>query len=118
LILASGGMRITDAAALRNMDIDFETMPTKVKIRAKYAKTRVAREIYISDEATSYLKEYLEWKYNNPKVVRKKDDKDLIFALESNEVTIDSIYQSIDREFKKLLTIVKMDERKEHGIQK
>jgi hypothetical protein len=31
----------------------------------EYAKTRVARDIYISDEATQYLKQWMDWKYRD-----------------------------------------------------
>ena len=34
-----------------------------IHIRAEYVKTRVGRDIYISDEATQYLKQWLDWKY-------------------------------------------------------
>ena len=51
LVLASGGMRAVEATAIRLRDIDFSLSPTKVHIRKEYAKTRVARDVYISDEA-------------------------------------------------------------------
>jgi integrase len=54
LVLASGGMRAIEALAIRLKDCDFSFSPTKVHIRKEYSKTRVARDIYISDEATSY----------------------------------------------------------------
>jgi len=70
LILASGGMRALEALATRLSDIDFSVNPTKIHIRKEFAKTRTAREIYISDEATYYLKQWIDWKYrdkgNNP----------------------------------------------------
>ena len=58
LILASGGMRATEGLAVRLRDIDFSVNPTKIHIRKEYAKTRVSRDIYISDEATHYLTQY------------------------------------------------------------
>jgi hypothetical protein len=45
-------------------DIDFSTKPTKIHIRKEYAKTRVGRDIYISDEATKYLKDWICFKYH------------------------------------------------------
>ena len=66
LFLASGAMRVTECLAIRNMDIDFTVSPTKVHLRKEYSKTKVARDIYISDEATEYLKQWLDWKYKNP----------------------------------------------------
>jgi integrase len=62
---ASGGMRAREALAIRLKDVDFSVSPTKIHIRKEFAKTRVARDIYISDEATHYLKQWLDWKYRN-----------------------------------------------------
>ena len=47
----------------RIKDINFKVNPTIIRIRADYTKTRVARDIYISDETTRYLKQWLDWKY-------------------------------------------------------
>jgi integrase len=59
LTLASGGMRAVEATAIRLRDIDFSVKPTRIHIRKEYAKTRAARDIYISDEATQYLKQWI-----------------------------------------------------------
>ena len=63
LILASGGMRAREALAIRLRDIDFSVVPTKVHIRKEVTKTKVARDIYISEEATTYLTQFIERKY-------------------------------------------------------
>jgi integrase len=63
LVLASAGTRAVEACAIRLRDVDFSTRPTKIHIRKEYAKTRVARDIYISDEATKYLKDWIFFKY-------------------------------------------------------
>jgi integrase len=55
LILASGGMRTTEALTIRLRDIDFSVNPTKIHIRKEFSKTRASRDIYVSDEATQYL---------------------------------------------------------------
>jgi len=65
LLILGGGMRATEALAIRIKDIDFSLSPTKVHIRKEYARTRVARDIYISDEAAQYLREWIDWKYQN-----------------------------------------------------
>ena len=52
LVLASGGMRAAEALAIRLKDIDFIVNPTKVHIRKEYSKTKTARDVSISDEAT------------------------------------------------------------------
>jgi integrase len=65
LILASGAMRAVEALAIRLKDIDFSTSPTKIHIRKEYAKTKVSRDVYISNEGTTYLRQWIDWKYNN-----------------------------------------------------
>jgi integrase len=115
LFLASGAMRATGCLAIRNMDIDFTVSPTKIRLRKEYSKTKVGRDVYISDEATEYLKHWLDWKYKNPERKREFNKNDLVFTITkaSNPV---SIYTKVWEEFDKLLKVVKMDERKEQGI--
>jgi integrase len=112
LTLASGGMRTVEALAIRLKDIEFGS-PTKIHIRKEYAKTRVSRDVYISDEATQYLEQWLDWKYkngqNNGNPNRNQDD--LVFTHYSTDPNV--IYVKIYEEFKKLLSIARMDERKE-----
>ena len=83
-VLASGGTRAIEALAIRLKDIDFSVNPTKIHIRKEYAKTRVARDIYISDESTHYLKQWIDWKYrdkNNDKYTKKPKPEDLVFSV-------------------------------------
>lgn len=116
LVLGSGGMRTLEALAIRNCDISFETSPTRIHIRKEYCKTKVARDIYISDEATYYLKQYLDHKYNNPDTPRKYKEDDLVFAVYQNVKSPEVLYQKVCREFQRLLAAVKMDQRKDTGI--
>ena len=117
LVLASGGMRAVEGLAIRLKDIDFSTSPIKIHIRQEYAKTRIAREIYISDEATHYLKQWLDWKYNNEERPRDSNPDDLVFTIYKSTKP-NGIYIKILEEFEKLLALTGLDERKEQGIQK
>jgi integrase len=117
LVLASGGMRVGEALAVRNKDLDLSVSPTKVHIRKEYSKTRVAREVYISLEATEYLKQWLDWKYKNPDRERKFSEEDLVFTVYQSK-NPKSLYMKIWHEFERLLKIVQMDEKKEDGIYK
>ena len=117
LVLASGGMRAVEGLAIRLKDIDFSMSPTKIHIRKEYAKTRIAREIYISDEATHYLKQWLDWKYNNEERPRDSNPDDLVFTIYKSTKP-NGIYIKILEEFEKLLALTGLDERKEQGIQK
>jgi integrase len=114
LVLASGGMRAVEALATRLKDIDFSTSPTKIHIRKEYAKTKVSRDIYISDEATQYLKRWIDWKYCNKERPRKPNLEDLAFTLHSG-TDPNVIYVKICEEFQKLLATAGLDGRKEEG---
>ena len=98
--------------ATRVKDYDFSVSPTKVHIRKEYSKTGVARDTYISDEATYHLKQWLGWKYNNEERPRRTNPDDLVFAIRYN-TNPHGIYPKILDEFQKLLAIVGLDERKE-----
>jgi integrase len=118
LVLASGAMRAVEALAIRLKDIDFSTNPTKIHIRKEYAKTKVSRDVYISYEATTYLKQWLDWKYNNNERPRKTSSpEDLVFTVH-NSTDPNVIYFRMYLEFRKLLSIAGLDRRKEGGIQK
>jgi Phage integrase family len=112
LVLASGAMRAVEGLAIRLKDIDFSVSPTKIHIRKEYAKTRVARDIFISDEATHYLKQWLNWKYDNEKRPRTSNPDDLVFTLQ-NSTNPNGVYVKILEEFEKLLDITGFGERKE-----
>ena len=116
LILASGGMRTVEALAIRNKDIDFSSNPTRIHLRKDFSKVKIGRDVYISDEASQYLKNWLDFKYNNPKHPRVKGEDDLIFAVYQTASSPERLYQRIIREFQKVLKIVNLDERKEDGI--
>ena len=117
LVLASGAMRTVEALAIRVKDIDFDSNPTKIHLRKEYSKTRIGRDIYISDEATQELKHWLDFKYNNPdKPERKLNENDLVFTVYRNAGRPEILYQKLFREFRRLLKKIGMDSRKEGGI--
>ncbi len=73
LVLTSSSMRIGEAAQLRVKDIDFETAKPAalVHIRANTTKTDVARDVFISDEATQALQALM--------LTRNKQAEDYLF---------------------------------------
>jgi integrase len=122
LLLASGGMRAVEALAIRLCDIDFSVNPTKIHIRKEFAKTGVSRDVYISDEATHFLKQWVDWRYRDKAkyISKSRSNNDLIFSMYNIKTVAKpkTIYVKILNEFQKLLSIVGMDERKEEGIHK
>jgi integrase len=124
LVLGTCGCRAIEALAVRCKDIDFTISPTKIHLRKEYTKTRVARDVYISNEATKFLKEWLEWKYRqreSGKETPVMHPEDLVFSKakfgteerQNNQANPQRIYQKISQEFNHLLKTVGMDERKD-----
>ena len=123
LVLASGGMRATEALAIRYRDLDFTVSPTRVHIRKEFTKTKAARDIYVSDEATTYLKQWLDWKYREERILKTGKRTatttpmadDLVFSpfLGSNP---GYMYQKLAQEFRKLLEVVGLNSRKENSL--
>ena len=85
LVLASGSFRAVEALAIRLKDIDFSSSPTKIHVRKEYSKTRVPRDVYISDEATKFLKDWINWKYKDKDYdwTKKLKSEDLVFGVYS-----------------------------------
>lgn len=126
LILASAGLRASEALAMRLCDIDFSVHPVKVHVRKEYAKTRVSRDVYISDEAAKFLQEWLNWKYRKRSYTVKWAGKDnppirkdtgLIFTYYTMVMDPRALYHRIRQEFAALLSTVGLAKFKE-GIQR
>jgi integrase len=118
LLLASSGLRAIEGLSLRYRDCDFSVSPTKVHVRKEYSKTRVARTVYISQEATKYLNEWLSWKYRDKgdeRWTKKRNEDDLIFSVYTimNQANPAHLYIKMVREFQKILSTAGLDERKE-----
>ncbi|MGH9974759.1 MAG: tyrosine-type recombinase/integrase [Nitrososphaeraceae archaeon] len=130
LVLASSGLRASEACAIRLCDIDFTVHPTKIHIRKEYTKTRVSRDVWISDEATKYLRDWIVFKhgqgfldimiyngefsiYNVKK--NRRNLESLVFQVQTNNenVTPQSLYTKILLQFQKLLEVSGFNERKE-----
>jgi integrase len=118
LVLASAGLRAIEGLSLRLRDCDFSVTPTKIHVRKEYSKTRVARMVYISDEATNYLKEWIAWKYRDKgdeTWTKKRNPDDLVFSVytTTNQANPAHLYVRIVQEFQKVLSIAGLNERKE-----
>lgn len=59
LVALASGLRIGELTQLKLSDIDFESNPTRICVRAETSKTRRGRETFITTEATNALKDYL-----------------------------------------------------------
>ncbi len=120
LILASSGLRAVEACAIRVCDIDYTCSPTKIHVRREFTKTKVARDIYTSDEATVFLKQWLDWKYRDrrmPTEVQIRHETDFVFTHLKNIAHPRAFYFKINKEFVKVLRTVGFEKRKE-GMQR
>jgi integrase len=122
LVLASGGMRAIEGLAIRYRDLDFTISPTRVHIRKEFTKTKAARDIYISDEATTYLRQWLDGKYREERILKTGKrttttpmPDDLVFSpfMGSNPK---SMYQKLSQEFHKLPEVLHLNSRKENSL--
>lgn len=74
LVGVSSGMRVGEISGLKLSDIEFNSEPVKINVRAETSKSGEDRETYISKEASDALKDYLQrffgWREDstNPKL--------------------------------------------------
>jgi integrase len=122
LVLASSGLRAVEACALRVCDVDYTSSPTKIHVRKEYCKTRTARDVYISDEATAFLKQWLEWKYRERKasyrykqrvVNYQPQETDIIFTSRRRNPDPRNMYAKVLDEFEKIIHAAGFEKRKE-----
>jgi integrase len=110
-LLATTGMRANEALSLKNSDINFERSPTTIHVRADITKTKQERYIYTTDEATKYLKIFIDSKYRNYK---SKPDH-ILFKMQNNdsEEHKGMLYSRLSTHFSRLLEEIGMNQRKD-----
>jgi integrase len=136
LVLASGGMRTMEALSLRECDIDFSginfkdpndtSQPATLRIRKEYAKTRIERRIFISNEAARYLHDWVNWIYRDKsqdtttrRITRQRTPDDLIFSRRTyTGVYPTGLYNRLLGEFQRVLELSHLSTRKQDGVYK
>ena len=119
LVLASSGVRAIEACALRFCDIYFDENPTRIHIRAKYTKTKLPRDVYISDEASRYLIEWVEHRLgitlDKTSKFNKRSDELVfqVFTTNNRKVEPKTIYNKLIQQFETLLDKVGFGQRKD-----
>lgn len=119
LVLASSGVRAIEACALRFSDIYFDENPTRIHIRAKYTKTKLPRDVYISDETSYYLKEWVEHRLgvtlDKTSKFNKRSDELVfqVFNTDYRKVEPKTIYNKLIQQFQTLLDEVGFGQRKD-----
>ena len=120
LVMASSGVRPIEACAIRICDINFDSTPVQLHIRAEYTKTKKSRDIFISDEAASWLKEWVENRFgivlNKTKRIDRRISESLVFQVYNIDIrrtAPQSIYQKLVKQFHRVLSAVDFDRRKD-----
>jgi integrase len=116
LALATGGFRALEACAIRNRDIDFTANPTKVHVRKEYAKTKRSRDVFISDEASKAIQDWIVFKYRHRKYTPTptKSDEDLVFTTRViTPASPQQMYSKLREDFTRVLAQAGLEKRKE-----
>jgi integrase len=126
MLLAATGMRAVEALSIRIKDIDFKASPVKLFIRGEYTKTKVDRTVFLTQELSKQLVDWLEYKYRTRRVCHydnsahktiteyktpKKDQNDLVLAV--HRATPGSLYLELSGAFGKTLDRIGMGTREE-----
>ena len=74
MTLKDSGMRIGEAMQIKRSDIDLESNPVKIDIRAEYTKTKQSRTTFVTRETKPFL----------VRLVKNLGDNDLVFTKNSN----------------------------------
>jgi integrase len=120
LVLASSGARPVEACALRIRDINFDASLTKIQIRGEYTKTKRSRNVFISDEASHYLKAWIENRFgivlNKTKKIDEQLGDCLVFQVQEvnvRQVKPQAIYRKLVVQFHEVLDSVGLGQRKD-----
>lgn len=98
LTLLSTGARVGEILQIRKEDLDLESNPARINLRAEYTKGGVGdRTIFLTEEAEIALKEYLEWrKGKKTSSGLSYDETDKVFPF-SNQNARQILYSALER---------------------
>lgn len=118
LVLASSGVRAKEACAIRLRDLDFQSNPTRLHVRGEYTKTKASRDIYISNEATRELKDWIDFKFkiniDQHKNITGPMGEQLVFqGHKTSSNNLNLIYQKLRAPFQSVLRSAGLDGKKE-----
>jgi Phage integrase family len=125
MLLAATGMRATEALSIRIKDIDFKASPVKLFVLGENTKTKVDRIVFLTEELSKQLVDWLEYKYRTRRVCHldnshktiteyktpKKDQNDLVLAVHKSGPH--SVYVGLCGAFAKTLDRIGMGTREE-----
>ena len=132
MLLAATGMRASEALSIRLVNCDSSTNPPKLLIRGEYTKTKVTRFVFLTQELVQQISLWLEYKHCTRRVclkgkesekthieyrTRRRNDRDLLFAVNQANPNIRWLYNHFANSFGKTLDRMGMGDREEvdHG---
>ena len=132
MLLAATGMRASEALSIRLVDCDLKANPPRLQIRGEYTKTKVSRFVFLTQELVQQISLWLEYKHRTRRVCLKdkenekthieyrtlrRNDHDLLFAVNQANPSIRWLYNQFAISFGKTLDRMGMGDREEvdHG---
>ena len=132
MLLAATGMRASEALSIRLVDCEPSTNPPKLLIRGEYTKTKVTRFVFLTQELVQQISLWLEYKHRTRRVclkgklnekthveyrTRRRNDRDLLFAVNQANPNIRWLYNQFANSFGKTLDRMGKGNREEvdHG---
>ena len=133
MLLASTGLRATEALSCRLKDLDLEANPAKLSIRGEFTKTKVDRYVFLTKEVVEQLKIFIEYNYRKRRIcyidnnnvgnkkktiteyrIPEKNLNDLIFSIyKTDKSKPDSLYHYLVSSFAKTLDRIGMGSRED-----
>ncbi|KXA94833.1 hypothetical protein AKJ65_03315 [candidate division MSBL1 archaeon SCGC-AAA259E19] len=98
MTLLSTGARVGETLQIRIDDIDFDSDPARINLRAEYTKGGVGdRTVFLTDEAESMLKNYLEWRRGKKNAAGVAyDEVEEVFPF-TQQTAREMLYNALDR---------------------
>jgi integrase len=132
MLLASTGMRASEALCTRLIDYDLSANPPILYIRGEYTKTKVSRFVFLTQEVVDQLSSWLEYKHRTRRICSKdeksgkthieyktleRNDHDLLFSVNRSNPDIQGLYNQFAANFGKTLDRIGKGNREEvdHG---
>ncbi|MEM1547385.1 MAG: site-specific integrase [Candidatus Methanomethylicia archaeon] len=97
LILASSGLRVGELLNLKIGDIDLESNPAMIMVKALKTKERKSRVTFMSDEAREILREYIEERRRREMI---SDDSPVIACSDGSSMTLQNLNFLLRNAFK------------------
>ena len=131
MLLASTGLRATEALSIRLKDLDIISEPAKLIIRGEYTKTKVDRYVFLTREVKEQIKIWLDYKYRTRRICYKDKETEksiteyrtpekkpygLIFSINQTDKTKpELLYKNIGAIFAKTLDRIGMGNKEDEN---